>query len=115
MNYISQPRIGCIFKMILREKLFWKIVEIYGKTSPVKLCFFKVLGLESAKLLKKDFFKGVILEFFKHLLNSSSGGYLLEADARRYSLKKMFLPNDLQFHWIIDFGAGVLYEFCEMF
>ena len=65
MNYISQPRIGCIFEMILREKLFWKIVEIYGKTSSVKLCFCKVLGLESAKLLKKDFFKGVFFGIFQ--------------------------------------------------
>ena len=115
MNYISQPRIGYIFEMILREKLYWKIVEIYGKTSSVKLCFCKVLGLESAKLLKKTSLRASFLEFFKNLLNSSSGGYLLEADARRYSLKNMFLPNSLQFHWIIDFGAGVLYEFCEMF
>ena len=59
-------------------------------------------GLESSSLLKQDFFKGVFLEIFqkifKHFLNSSSGGYLTEAAVRRYSIKRVLLPNRLQFY-----------------
>ena len=54
----------------------------------------KLTGLESPSFLKQDFFKGAFLDIFKknfkNFLNSSSGGYLVEAVAWRYSIKLAF-------------------------
>ena len=54
-------------------------------------------------------------EFFINFLNSYSGGYLLEAVTRRYSMKKEFLPNSLQLYWKRDPGTGVLHKFGDVF
>ena len=51
----------------------------------------KISGVESATSLKKDFLQGSRVfsgDFFKNFLNSFSEGYILEAVARRYSIRE---------------------------
>ena len=63
-----QKRIGSIqgyshvFKQ--REKLFWEIFKICRKTSTVRICFCKVLGLVYATLLKQDLSKIFFLKIY---------------------------------------------------
>ena len=80
----------------LREKLFWQIRKICRKTYQLRLHICKVSGIESATSLKKYFLQASRVfsgAFFQNFLNSFSGGYLLEAAAQRYSIKKVFSPN----------------------
>ena len=62
----------------------------------VSIAFYEVPGIESVTSLKKGFLQASKVfsgEFFRNFLNSFSGGYLLEAVAWRYSIRKVLSPN----------------------
>ena len=79
------------------EKLFWEIFKSCRKASTVTLCYCKILGLESATLLKQDSFKvaflGIFQKFPEWLLKRIS------ARRRKYFTKKVLSINSLQVYW----------------